>query len=125
MRFLCLNESKTIGSHQLIESTCLISTVTEVDTYVEEIIREFYANLHNLEVRDCGRHIMYVWVFMYEFYPEIINWMFQLPEHSYSDMILPKNRQSRVGKKDILVINKVMNWKITQKLRKASEFPQL
>lgn len=64
---------------KLIKTVGLLLTVVEVDTYVEEVVKEFYANLAKIEFCDCGQHCVYVLGTMYELCPHIINQLFQLP----------------------------------------------
>lgn len=81
MRFLPLDDPITAEAKDLISAVRLLPTVTEVDTYVEEVVKELYANLPEMEKREDGNHAVYIRETMYEFNPQIINQLFQLENH--------------------------------------------
>ena len=57
--------------------------VTEIDSYLHEVVMEFYANLPDGEEGDNLAYSVFVRRNMYEFSLAIINQMFQLPNPSY------------------------------------------
>lgn len=71
MRLLPLDIPETRVVQHLLESSGLLPTVLEADSYVEEVGKEFYANLTSIEFCDCGRHCVFVHGSMYECTPEI------------------------------------------------------
>lgn len=77
-KFLARGSSTTKGAEQILEFAGLLSTVTEVEHYILEVVYEFYANLKNMEHRSDGISLVYVRGQMYEFSPDIINCMFQV-----------------------------------------------
>lgn len=66
-----LGVSKTL-TEQLVESVRLLSSNVEVDSYVEEVVKEIYDNLGDIKIRGCGRHCVFVRGTMYEFTPRNI-----------------------------------------------------
>jgi len=83
MRFLPLDGNNTASTQQLLFNGGLLPTVTEIDSYVHEVVMEFYANLPDGEEGDNLAYSVFVRRNMYEFSLAIINQMFQLPNPSY------------------------------------------
>ncbi|VVA91922.1 unnamed protein product [Arabis nemorensis] len=83
MRILSFGSSNSSDSEELIINAGLLSTVTEMEPYTPEVVRELYANLEDMEIRDDGYQCVYVRGAMYEFSLTIINQMFQLQEYEY------------------------------------------
>jgi len=83
MRFLSLDGNNTASTLQLLSTAGLLLTVTEIDSYVQEVVMEFYANLPDGEEGDQLAYFVFVRGNMYEFSPAIINQMFQLPNPPY------------------------------------------
>lgn len=84
MRFLPQDGALTAAIQQLLSETGLLLTVTEIDSYVNEVVMEFYANLPDSEEGEKDGHRVFVRGTMFEFSPTIINQMFQLPNIPYS-----------------------------------------
>lgn len=83
MRFLPLDGPNTQGAIQLLTSFGLLPTVTEIDTFTPQVVKEFYSNLNDCEIGDDGELLVFVRGTLYEFSPRIINKLFQLPNHLY------------------------------------------
>lgn len=79
MRIFQTNQPVTRIVQNLLESSRLLPTVVEIEPYVQEIIKEFYANIGSIEFLDCGRHCVFVRGTMFKFTPQIINELFHLP----------------------------------------------
>lgn len=60
----------------MIESARLIHTVFYVDTYVWEVVLEFYVNLPEMKTRENGLNMVYVHGQIIVFTPSIINRMY-------------------------------------------------
>lgn len=60
MRIFPVNNLMFFCVNQLIECISLTATVTEIDSYVEEIVREFYANFLDRETKDYGTKMVFV-----------------------------------------------------------------
>ncbi|KAG7559036.1 Integrase catalytic core [Arabidopsis thaliana x Arabidopsis arenosa] len=84
MRFLPQDGAHTAAIQQLLSDAGLLPTVTEIDSYVNEVVMEFYANLPDSEEGEKDGHRVFVRGTMFEFSPTIINQMFQLPNIPYS-----------------------------------------
>ncbi|XP_023640099.1 uncharacterized protein LOC111831002 [Capsella rubella] len=61
----------------------LLPTVTEIDSFIETVVKEFYANLPEAEGGDSEVLRVFVRGSMYEFSPSLINRLFQLPNEPY------------------------------------------
>ncbi|CAE5960320.1 unnamed protein product [Arabidopsis arenosa] len=86
MSFLAPDCVSTQAAYKIISDAGLLPTITEIDTFVEQVVLVFYANLPDAEVRETGELMVFVRGSMYEFSPTIINQMFQL-----SNPIFPVN----------------------------------
>jgi len=83
MRFLPLDGNNIASTLQLLSTVGLLPTVTEINSYVQEVVMEFYANLPGGEEGDQLAYSVFVRGNMYEFSLAITNQMFHFPNLSY------------------------------------------
>ncbi|XP_010445480.1 PREDICTED: uncharacterized protein LOC104728149 [Camelina sativa] len=83
MGFLAADNPHGGDAYKILSDFGLLPTVTEVDSFVGNIVKEFYANLAEAEMEGVDTLKVFVHGSMYEFSPSIINRMYQLPNESY------------------------------------------
>ncbi|CAL9238293.1 unnamed protein product [Arabidopsis halleri] len=94
-----------------LESTGMTPTVLDMEPYVQEIVKEFYANLAEFESREDGLQFVYVRGHMFEFSPDLINKLY-LINSSRFDVTKPVI-QSAASEDDLAVLMsgaKVTRW---------------
>ncbi|CAE5959738.1 unnamed protein product [Arabidopsis arenosa] len=94
-----------------LESTGMTPTVLDMEPYVQEIVKEFYANLAEFESREDDLQFVYVRGHMFEFSPALINKLY-LIDSSRFDVTKPVI-QSAASEDDLAVLMsgaKVTRW---------------
>jgi len=75
---LPLDPEVPTATKYFLEHSGMAQTVVAVEQFVPEVVLEFYANLPEMEYRECGLDLVYVRGKMYEFSPALINHMFSI-----------------------------------------------
>lgn len=95
MRVLPPDDKNLSEAQAMVTAAGLLLTLTEIDCYTEEVVKEFYANLPEMETLGDEEYAVYIRGCMFEFHPRLLNQLFQLEHHPYplnvSLLSIPEN----------------------------------